>query len=303
MLSANYEAGPSASPAASVSGPPAVPARGRRPPDFDTYTEVSAGIVAILESVTAEVESASIDEAYLDVTGSRRAFGSPREIGEYLRAPGREADRASPARSASGPPSSSPRSPPAEPSRTDWSVLPGDVTSFLHPLPVERLVGVGEATAGKLHRLGIATVAQLARTPASTLQRAFGPHQERAAGRVAWGRDDRRVVARPGGAGSAAGRPSRPHTGDPALIRAELLRVASTVAWRMRRAGVLDRVITLTRPVRRLPHRLEVADHDQPHRLHRRPARPGARAVRHAELAALQRPRVHRDVHFCFPFC
>ena len=56
------------------------------PPDFDTYGEVSAGIVAAFDSVTAHVESASIDEAYLDVTGSQRVFGSPRAIGEYLRA-------------------------------------------------------------------------------------------------------------------------------------------------------------------------------------------------------------------------
>ena len=56
------------------------------PPDFDTYGEVSAGIVAVFESVTAHVESASIDEAYLDVTGSVRALGSPRAIGEHLRA-------------------------------------------------------------------------------------------------------------------------------------------------------------------------------------------------------------------------
>lgn len=88
VLSANYEArafgieGGMPSSRARRMCPQAVAV----PPDFDTYGEVSAGIVASLESVTAHVEAASIDEAYLDVTGSLRAFGSPRAIGEHLRA-------------------------------------------------------------------------------------------------------------------------------------------------------------------------------------------------------------------------
>ncbi|MBP8919319.1 MAG: DNA polymerase IV [Micropruina sp.] len=248
VLSANYEAR-----AFGIAG--GIPSsRARRlcphavavPPDFDTYTEVSAGIVAILESVTAEVESASIDEAYLDVTGSRRAFGSPREIGEYLRA--LVADEQGITCSVGIGPSKFIAKIASGQAKPDGlvEVLPGDVTSFLHPLPVERLVGVGEATAGKLHRLGIATVAQLAHTPASTLQRAFGPHQGALLAELAWGRDDRRVVARPGERGVGCQETFGRDTDDPALIRAELLRVASTVAWRMRRAGVLGRVITLT---------------------------------------------------------
>ena len=55
-------------------------------PDFDSYSAVSAGIGAVFRSVTSIVEAASIDEAYLDVTGARRMFGSPVEIGEYVRA-------------------------------------------------------------------------------------------------------------------------------------------------------------------------------------------------------------------------
>src|SRR3712207_1805577 len=55
-------------------------------PDFDAYTEVSRAIVSVFESVTAVVESASIDEAYLDVTGSIRRLGPPAVIGEQIRA-------------------------------------------------------------------------------------------------------------------------------------------------------------------------------------------------------------------------
>ena len=53
-------------------------------PDFDAYSAVSAGIGAVFRSVTSVVEAASIDEAYLDVTGSRRMFGTPVEIGEIV---------------------------------------------------------------------------------------------------------------------------------------------------------------------------------------------------------------------------
>ena len=55
-------------------------------PDFDAYSAVSAGIGAVFRSVTSVVEAASIDEAYLDITGARRMFGAPAEIGEYVRA-------------------------------------------------------------------------------------------------------------------------------------------------------------------------------------------------------------------------
>ena len=55
-------------------------------PDFDSYSAVSKAIVAVFRSVTSVVESASIDEAFLDLTGAVRMFGSPVQIGEYVRA-------------------------------------------------------------------------------------------------------------------------------------------------------------------------------------------------------------------------
>lgn len=119
------------------------------------------------------------------------------------------------------------------------------MTPFLHPLPVAKIWGVGEATAEKLHRLGIHSVADLAHTPAGTLQRAFGPHQGALLSELAWGRDGRRVVARPGERGVGCQQTFARDTDDPAIIRAELLRVAGTVAWRMRQARVLGRTVTL----------------------------------------------------------
>ncbi|WP_285127265.1 Y-family DNA polymerase [Propionibacterium freudenreichii] len=56
------------------------------PPDFDHYGAVSAGVFALFDQITDRVEAASIDEAYLDITGSQRRLGSPRLIGENVRA-------------------------------------------------------------------------------------------------------------------------------------------------------------------------------------------------------------------------
>ncbi|GAA0349054.1 DNA polymerase IV [Micropruina glycogenica] len=261
------------------------------PPDFDTYGEVSAGIVAAFESVTAHVESASIDEAYLDVTGSQRVFGSPRAIGEYLRA--LVADEQGITCSVGIGPSKFVAKIASGQAKPDGlvEVLPGDVTSFLHPLPVGKIWGVGEATADKLHRLGIMTVADLANTPAGTLRRAFGPHQGSLLSELAWGRDGRRVVARPGERGVGCQETFSRDTDDPAVVRAELLRVAGTVAWRMRQAGVLGRVVTLNlrfADFRTISRSLTLASPtDSTDELH-------AQALKLLGKLGLERPRIRR---------
>ncbi len=247
VLSANYEArafgveGGMSSTKAKRLCPHAVAV----PPDFDAYAQVSAGIVAIFESVTAQVEAASIDEAYLDVTGAIRMMGSPRRIGEYLRA--LVADEQGITCSVGIGPNKFVAKIASGRAKPDGlvEVSPDGVTSFLHPLPVERIVGVGESTAGTLHRLGISTVAELAHVPKGTLQRAFGPHQGVLLSELAWGRDDRRVVARPGERGVGCQETFARDTDDPRVVHAELLRVSGKVAWRMRQAGVLGKTVTL----------------------------------------------------------
>jgi DNA polymerase IV len=248
VLSANYEArafgiaGGMSSAQARRLCPQAVAVS----PDFDAYTEVSAGIGAVFESVTAQVEMASIDEAYLDVTGSLRPFGSARALGEYLRAVVADEQGITcsvgigrnkfVAKVSSGQ---------AKPDGL-IEVRPGDEAAFLHPLPVDRIWGIGESTASKLRRLGISSVADLAHTPVGTLRRTFGPHQGVLLAELAWGRDSRRVLARPGERGVGCQQTFGRDIADPVQVRAELLRVCATVARRMRRAGVLGRVVTVT---------------------------------------------------------
>jgi DNA polymerase-4 len=128
-------------------------------------------------------------------------------------------------------------------------VPPGEVTTFLHPLGVEELWGVGEKTAAMLHRLGLLTVGDIAHTPLVTLQRAVGPSLGTHLHELAWGRDRRVVTARRGhdepdksmGADETFGR----DTDDHEVIRRELLRLSAKVTARMRTARMAGRTVTL----------------------------------------------------------
>jgi len=216
------------------------------PPDFDTYTQVSRGIVAVLQSVTPAVESASIDEAYLDVSGAIRQWGSVSAIGEHLRA--LVHDEQGITCSVGIGPNKLVAKMASNAAKPDGlvEVPAAQVVAFLHPQPVEHLVGVGQSTTAALHRLGVYTIAELAYLPRTTLQRAFGPRQGALLSELAWGRDAARVVARPGERGVGCQETFARDLADPVQVRAELLRVCATVARRMRRAGVLGRVVTVT---------------------------------------------------------
>ncbi len=71
-----------------------------------------------------------------------------------------------------------------------------DITSFLHPLDVGELYGVGEKTQAMLHRLGLVTVGDVAHTPLRTLQRAVGDGLGRQLHELAWGTDRREITPR-----------------------------------------------------------------------------------------------------------
>jgi DNA polymerase-4 len=219
------------------------------PPDFDTYAEISAGVVAIFETFTAQVESASIDEAYLDLTGAVHTAGrsdsSATVIGERLRA--MVADEQQITCSVGIGPNKLIAKMASNAAKPDGllEVPPEAVIGFLHPQPVEHLIGVGDSTAASLHRLGITTIAELAYLPRTTLQRAFGPHAGALLSELAWGRDSSRVIARPGERGVGCQETFARDTDDRATVHAELLRVSVKVASRMRAAGVLGRTVTL----------------------------------------------------------
>jgi DNA polymerase-4 len=214
-------------------------------PDFDAYTEVSQGILAVLESVSPAVESASIDEAYLDVTTVVGGWGSARAIGEHLRA--LVADEQRITCSVGIGPNRLLAKMASVAAKPDGlvEVAPGQVEEFLLPLPVERLVGVGESTAARLHAQGIVTIADLAAAPTVDLQRRFGRRAGALLAELARGRDHSRVVSRPGERGVGNQETFGADTADAAVISAELLRLALKVSARLRAAGQVGRTLTL----------------------------------------------------------
>jgi DNA polymerase-4 len=225
------------------------------PPDFDTFTTVSSSVMENFRRITPLVEVLSLDEAFLDVRGSTRRLGSPVEIAERLRATIHDeqgitcsvgvAASVTLAKMASRW---------AKPDGV-FVCEPSSVTTLLHPLDVGELYGVGEKTSELLHRLGLATVGDIAHTPVRTLQRAVGDHLGRHLHDLAWGIDDRQVVARNASSFSFLGDPDKSigasetfghDTDDREVIVRELLRLTDRAATRMRVSGVAGRTITIT---------------------------------------------------------
>jgi DNA polymerase-4 len=215
-------------------------------PNFERYTDVSKAIGTVFRSVTAVVEAASIDEAFLDLTGSVSMFGPPAEIGEYVRAV--VADEQHITCSVGIGPTKFVAKMASRAAKPDGlvEIAPDGVEAFLHPMPVEAMWGVGAPTAEKLHRLGVQTVGELAHTPRGTLRRTFGPHAGAGLVELAWGRDSRRVVPQVPERSVGSQQTFAADSSDRQVIRRELLRMADRTASRMRKQQVLGRTVSIS---------------------------------------------------------
>ena len=213
-------------------------------PRHDAYADASARVFEILESVTPLVEPLSLDEAFLDVTGSRALFGAPAEIARRLRA--RIADEV-------GLPASAGiaevklvakiASDLAKPNG-QVEVPPGGGAAFLAPLPVSRLWGVGPKSARTLAAMELETVGDIARRDPAALERRLGP-----SGRSLWEQanaiDPRPVIpdrdAKSIGAEDTFDEDLSAADALASRIHAQALRVAH----RLRHAGVRARTVQL----------------------------------------------------------
>ena len=163
------------------------------PPRFEAYVAASKAVFAIFEDTTPLVEGISIDEAFLDVTGLLKVSGTPLEIATRLRARVRDevglaitvgvARTKFLAKVASGV---------AKPDGL-LVVPPGGELDFLHPLPVQKLWGVGEVTAAKLRERGIRTVRDVADVEENSLVAMLGRASGRHLHALAHNRDPRPV--------------------------------------------------------------------------------------------------------------
>ena len=209
------------------------------------YAEASRALYALFADTTPLVEGLSIDEAFLDVRGMERIAGTPTEIAVGLRRAAREriglpltvgiARTKFLAKVASAV------------AKPDGLLLvpPEHELAFLHPLPVERVWGVGPVTARKLERRGITTVADLARASEPALAVVLGRARARQLHTLANNRDPRPVRGRPRrrsiGSQHALGRSQR----SPAEIDAELVALVDRVTRRLRAAGRVGRTVVL----------------------------------------------------------
>ncbi|WP_422733443.1 DNA polymerase IV [Micromonospora sp. WMMD558] len=229
------------------------------PPRMAAYTAASRAVFEIFRHTTPLVEGLSVDEAFLEVGGLRRLAGPPADIAVRLRREVREqvglpitvgvARTKFLAKVASGV---------AKPDGL-LVVPPGQELAFLHPLPVERLWGVGPVTAAKLRERGVCTVGQVARLGEATLVTLLGAGAGRHLHALAHNRDPRPVqVGRRRssmGAQHALGR--GPHS--PADLDAILSGLVDRVTRRMRAAARSGRTMML---------RLRFADYTRATRSH-----------------------------------
>jgi DNA polymerase-4 len=214
-------------------------------PRMSVYAEASKAVFRVFEDTTPLVEGLSIDEAFLDVRGLERISGTPTEIAVRLRSDVLErvglpitvgvARTKFLAKVASGV---------AKPD--GLLVVPPDrELAFLHPLPVERLWGVGPVTADKLRAQGITTVGEVARlgepSLVSLLGRASGRHLQA----LAHNRDPRpvHVRRRRGSIGSQRALGRSPKSFD--AIDSVVVGLVDRVTRRMRTAGRVGRTVVL----------------------------------------------------------
>jgi DNA polymerase-4 len=214
-------------------------------PRMSAYAEASKAVYRVFEDTAPKVEGLSIDEAFLDVRGVRRLSGTPAEIAVRLRQEVLErvglpitvgvARTKFLAKVAS-----------AVAKPNGLLVVPPDrELAFLHPLPVERLWGVGPVTSGKLRDRGITTVGQVAQLSEAALVAMLGPAAGRHLHALAHSRDPRPVEVRRRRRSMGSQRAGRRTARSLGEIDADLVALVDRVTRRMRTAGRVGRTVVL----------------------------------------------------------
>jgi DNA polymerase-4 len=214
------------------------------PPRRDRYEQASREALSIFQRFTPLVEPLSLDEAFLDVTASRALFGDGMAIATSIRADVRREIGLTV--SAGVAPCKFVAKIASDLGKPDGLVVvvAADVESFLAPLAVERMWGIGPKTAPKMRALGYETIGDLARAGEASLEKVLGSWGAEVA-RLARGSDDRDVVA-----GALARSIGAEETYEEDLVGAEaiartLLDHAGRVARRLVRSGLAARTVAI----------------------------------------------------------
>jgi DNA polymerase-4 len=232
-------------------------------PRMSAYSQASRAVFAVFEQTAPLVEALSIDEAFLDVRGLERISGTPIEIAGRLRTAVREqvglpitvgvARTKFLAKVASAV---------AKPNGL-LLVPPDSELAFLHPLPIQRLWGVGDITAAKLNERGFKTVGQVAELDEATLCSWLGRATGRQLYALAHNRDPRPVAPRRRRRSIGAQRALGQRCRSPGEIAVALTALVERVAQRLRAARRVCRTVVL---------RMRFADYSRGTRSHTMPA-------------------------------
>jgi len=212
--------------------------------DMAKYSRESKRIFAIFGRFTPAVEGLSLDEAFLDLTGTERLLGPAASVGERLRREVRaETGLAvsvgiAPVKMVAKIASDS-----AKPDGLH-EVPPGGVRAFLDPLPVGRLWGVGMVAEARLHRLGLRTIGDLARLDAATARAWLGDWGV-AMARLARGDDSRDVEPYRDAVSMSEENTFARDISDREVLAAAILAHADSVARRLRKSGEQGRTVVL----------------------------------------------------------
>ncbi|HEY4018101.1 MAG TPA: DNA polymerase IV [Pseudonocardiaceae bacterium] len=216
------------------------------PPNFTAYQEVSSGVLGIFREISPLVEPLSLDEAFVDVAGAlRRLRVTPAAIGQQIRERVLAEHRINCsvgvastkfiAKLASGM---------AKPN--GMLVVPAAETlTFLHPLPVSALWGVGQRTAEQLERVGLRRVADIAELPLARLRRVVGNASAEHLHALSHGHDSRAVVAESADKSIGAEETFDVDHHDRDLLKRELLRLAERTAASLRAKGIRARTVSI----------------------------------------------------------
>jgi DNA polymerase-4 len=212
------------------------------PSRISYYAEISKQIRDIFERFTPLVEPLSLDEAFLDVTGSERLFGPAAEIGQQIKKAVRQETGL--VVSVGVAPNKFLAKIASDFKKPNGFFVVEQVQEFLDPLPVERLWGVGKQSSKVFEKLGIRTIGQLRQWPIETLKSRFGNQGEHL-WQLAHGIDDDPVVSEREAKSISHETTFEQDIDDLDVVRAFLVELTEQVAWRLRRHGLKGRTVHL----------------------------------------------------------
>lgn len=212
---------------------------------FGAYVEYSRTVFEIFESYTPDVEPLSIDEAFMDVTGSVHLFGSPETIGARIREDVR--NQTGLAVSVGATPRKFLSKIASQVAKPDGLIVvqPGEEKAFLHPLEVSYLWGVGPVTQTRLKDLGIETIGDIADTPIDALSSMLGAGSAHHLHDLANNRDPRPIERTRKAKSMSAQSAMRPERRTMEDLMPVLQRLTDRVASRLRAKNRSARTITV----------------------------------------------------------